>query len=340
MAQNQHHNDYALGVKTVADDIQSRNTVASNNDNSVNTATTVGVEDAFKDQSDNSYTDNSSFTATATDKSTDTDVAVGIEDSFNDESVNTSVEDSFKDQSDNSVNTSVEDSFKDQSDNSVNTSIEDSFKDQSDHSVSNQDSFNITSSFNSQTLHDHSTTIGVRQYNAGMGDLNIEGALGAAGVKSGGAAGGLDLDIDARTLQFDQSVNQAVSTGDGGAVNQAFGQSATVAFGDGSVAAGGDVAIDNSETTVSLGDVNVGNTAIETKVNDSFNDFSENLDLDLDVADSFNDNSQYSAVDVDVEDSFTSEIDSTFDNSWEWENQGNLFSPGGATSGGATDIDF
>ena len=35
--------------------------------------------------------------------------------------------------------------------------------------------------------------------------------------------------------------------------------------------------------------------------------------------------------------SFTTEIDETFNNSWEWENEGNIFSPGAATTGGDVD---
>ena len=118
-------------------------------------------------------------------------------------------------------------------------------------------------------------------------------------------------------------------------MSQAFSQNATVAFGDDSIAAGRDVSIDNSVFEVKLGDVNVGNTAIDTRINDSFNDFSKNFDVELDVEvdDSYNDQSDHTNVDVDVEDSFTSEIDSTFSKSLEWENSGNFFSPGGDVAG-------
>lgn len=359
------------GQQAVADDI------LSNNDNSVNTDldSTVKVDDSFQDNSDNSTdvdvdTDiKDSLNDNSTDVDTDVDVDVDVEDSLNDNSdnsdnsTNVSVEDAFKDQSDNSTNVKVEDAFKDQSDNSTHVDvadsfntdnstdddITDSFKQSWDNSVRNQDSFNVTSSFNTQTLNDHSTTIGVRQYNSGFGDFNIGGLLGGGGAVPAaagkhGAAGGfdLDVDIDNRSLQLDQSVSQAISTGDGSGVSQAFSQNATVAFGDDSIAAGRDVSIDNSVFEVKLGDVNVGNTAIDTRINDSFNDFSKNFDVELDVEvdDSFNDQSDHTNVDVDVEDSFTSEIDSTFSKSLEWENSGNFFSPGAATSGGEADVDF
>lgn len=100
--------------------------------------------------------------------------------------------------------------------------------------------------------------------------------------------------------------------------------------------------IDNSVFEWKMGDVNIGNTAIDTRINDSFNDFSENYDLDLDVEvdDSFNDQSQYTKLDLDIEDSFTSEVDNTFSKSLEWENSGNIFSPGAAATGGESDVDL
>ena len=314
--------------------------VLSHNDNSVNTDVDakLEVEDSFQDNSDNSTN-------------------VGIEDSFQDNSDNSTnvdtdvdleveVEDSFNDNSDNSTNVDVDinDSFN--TDNSTDDDIVDSFNKSWDNSVRNQDSFNVTSSFNTQTLNDHSTTIGVRQYNSGFGDFNLGGLLGGAAPLAAkghaGAGGGFDLDLDNRSLQLDQSVSQVIQTGDVSAVTQTFAQNATVAFGDESIAAGNDVNIDNSVFEWKMGDVNIGNTAIDTRINDSFNDFSKNYDLDLDVevADSFNDQSQYTKLDLDIEDSFTSEVDNTFSKSLEWENSGNIFSPGAAATGGDSDVDL
>ena len=348
-------NDNSVETEVEVEFEDSFNDNSDNSDNSVNTDTEVEVEfeDSFNDNSDNSV-------------NTDTEVEVEFEDSFNDNSDNSvdnsvevEFEDSFNDNSDNSVDNSVETeteveieesfngSFNDDSTNvDVEVELKDSFNDNSDNSVRNQDSFNITSSFNTQTLNDHSTTIGVRQYNSGFGDFNLGGLLGGAAPLAAkghaGAGGGFDLDLDNRSLQLDQSVSQVIQTGEGSAVTQAFAQNATVAFGDDSIAAGRDVSIDNSVFEWKMGDVNIGNTAIDTRINDSFNDFSENFDVELDVEvdDSFNDQSDHTNVDVDVEDSFTSEIDSTFSKSLEWENSGNFFSPGAATSGGEADVDF
>jgi len=184
----------------------------------------------------------------------------------------------------------------------------------------------------------------VRQYNAGFGALNLGGLFGAAahGGPHGGKGGGGDVEIDNRSLQLDQSVNQAVSAGNGGGINQIFAQNATVAFGDDSIAAGDDVDIDNSEMDIELGDISIGNTDIDTRINDSFNDFSQEyeMDVELEYEDSFNDNSTHTDLDVDIEDSFTSEIDATYENSFEWENSGNLFSPGSAATGGENEIEF
>ncbi|MGU3646566.1 IniB N-terminal domain-containing protein [Microbacterium sp. C23T] len=65
--------------------------------------------------------------------------------------------------------------------------------------------------------------------------------------------------IDARSTIVDQSTNQNIWT-QGGDVTQIFDQSAVIAAGDGSVAAGDDVLVDESETTIGVGDVAVGNT--------------------------------------------------------------------------------
>ena len=303
------------------------------NDNSDN-STNVGIEDSFQDNSDNSTNTKvdveDSLNDNSTNVDTDVDLEVEVEDSFNDNSTNVDVD--------------INDSFN--TDNSTDHDIVDSFNKSWDNSVRNQDSFNVTSSFNTQTLNDHSTTIGVRQYNSGFGDFNLGGLLGGAAPLAAkghaGAGGGFDLDLDNRSLQLDQSVSQVIQTGDGSAVTQAFAQNATVAFGDESIAAGNDVNIDNSVFEWKMGDVNIGNTAIDTRINDSFNDFSKNYDLDLDVevADSFNDQSQYTKLDLDIEDSFTSEVDNTFSKSLEWENSGNIFSPGAAATGGDSDVDL
>ena len=78
------------------------------------------------------------------------------------------------------------------------------------------------------------------------------------------------------------------------------------------------------------------------KVDDSFQDnsVSNEWEMEVEIEDSFNDESTQTDIDVEIEDSFTSEVDATFENSWEWENEGNIFSPGAATTGGETDIEF
>ena len=236
--------------------------------------------------------------------------------------------------------------YKRQTETDIDVEIEDSLN--TDNSIRNTDSFNITSSFNTQTLNDYSSTIGVRQYQTNVGDLDFGGLFGpanAAGVtgamggyagKHGGSEVEIEVEIDNRSLNLDQSVNQAVSTGDGSGVSQVFGQTANVAFGDESVAAAGDVTYDYSQVNVEIGDISIGNTEIETRINDSFNDFSENyqLDVEVEIEDSFNQYTSTTDLDVQIEDSFTSEIDATYQNTFEWENSGNLFSPGSAATGG------
>ena len=293
------------------------------------------VEDSFKDNSDNS--DNSVNTDNS-DNSNNLDAELNVNDSFQDN-------DWAQDNSDNSTNVDVDVDVdaSDNSDNSVNDSNNDNSVNDNrvDDSIKNQDSFNITSSFNHQTLNDDSTTVGVRQYQTNVGDFNLGGLMGGKGWGHGGGAG--DVNIDNRSVNFDQSVNQAISTGHGGDVSQDFSQSASLAFGDSSIAAGGDVSIDNSSFSVSVGDVNIGNTAINTTITDSFKDYSTNYDydVDVDIDDSFNDNSTNTDVDVDIQDSFTSEY--TDNDSFNWSNSGNIFSPHGATTGGETtevDLDF
>ena len=106
------------------------------------------------------------------------------------------------------VEVEVEDSFNDNSDNSRRTTrtttnpttrSNDSYNDNSDHY---KDSFNTT------TLIDNSVTAGVRQYNAGIGDMT-SAALAAAVARAGGG-GDTDIDIDNRPTIVDQSVNQNI----------------------------------------------------------------------------------------------------------------------------------
>ena len=253
-----------------------------------------------------------------------TETEVEIEDSFN-EDTEIENDDSFND---NSINTDLE------------VEVEDSMNDSSDNSIRNQDAFNVTSTFTTQTLNEFSSTVGVRQYNSGFGDIDLGGVFGMSspfGMSSGKfGGGGGDLEVDNRSMQLDQSVNQSIVTGDGSGVSQFFGQTANVAFGDESMAAGRDVFIDNSEVEYKAGSVSIGNTEIETEIEDSFNDFSNNftMEVDYEVEDSFNNTWTSIDTDTEIEDSFTSEIDSAIENSYEWENSGNLFSPDSAATGG------
>ncbi len=85
--------------------------------------------------------------------------------------------------------------------------------------------------------------------------------------------------IDARSTIIDQSVNQNIwANGD---VTQIFDQEANVASGDGSIAAGQNVVIDESETTITTGDVAIGNTDITNEISDSFNDASTTTQVDV-----------------------------------------------------------
>lgn len=364
-------NQNLLGLQANIEDVLSNND-NNNIGNQDSTIVDVETDDVLSNNnlnSNNDSSDNSVDNSNNSDNSVDTDVDVEVEfeDSFNDNSDN-SVDNS--DNSDNSLNTDVEveveDSFNgsfNDSSTHVDVALNDSLNDNSDNSVRNQDSFNITSSFNSQTLTDNSTTnaVGSRQYVANNGDFNLGGLFGSSGIAAAGFGGGhgkpngndyeANISIDNSSFVFDQSVNQVISTngGDfGGNVGQAFSQNASIALGDSSIAAGGDVNIDNSVVDFDFGDVNIGNTHVNSTITDSFNDYSQNyqLDFELEFEDSFNDNSTNTNYDVDVRDSFqvndsfTNEIDETFTNSWEWENEGNIFSPGAATTGGDVDTTF
>ncbi|HZK05259.1 MAG TPA: hypothetical protein VFC82_05345 [Actinomycetaceae bacterium] len=308
----------------------------NNNDVLSGNKTKVNVSDSGNDNSTN---DNRTY-----DNDT-TNVDKSIKDSFNDE-VELEVE----------VEVEVDNSIKDSYNDDIDVKIEDSFTNKEDNSVRNQDSFNVTTTFNTQTLNDSSTTVGVRQYQAGLGDLNLGlGKFGAAGLAGGG------LDLDNRSLQLDQSVNQIIETNGGGGntINQAFNQNATTAFGDDSIAAGNNVIQTDVDLDLKTDDINVGNTTINAKINDSFKDYSENYDLDARIRiddsfndesvstridaefeDSFNRNFDYDSVDVEIEDSFTAELEMSSTQSWETDNYGNIFSPGAATTGGEGEFEI
>lgn len=129
-----------------------------------------------------------------------------------------------------------------------------------------------------------------------------------------------NVTIDNRSTVIDQSVNQNIwAKGD---VTQIFDNEAIVASGDGAAAAGDDADVDNSETDIETGDINVGNETTDVTVEDSFNDESTETDnsTETENEDSFNDNSENTAVDnstdvsadVAIDDSFN-EVDTTID---------------------------
>ena len=329
-----------LGAQTITEVTELDVEVEDVGNTDVEDSGNIDIADSGNDNSTDNSVENEA------EESFNTDVE--NEESFNtDNSVENEAEESFNDNStdlDVDLEVEIEDSFNDNSDNSINTEFADSFNE--DDSVRNTDSFNVTSSFNTQTLNDHSTSIGIRQYDTGFGDLNLGGLGGmAAAGKSyghGGGAGDVDVSIDNRSLQLDQSVNQMIETGHGGDVNQDFSQDATVAFGDGSMAAGDDLTVVDTRFDIEMGDISIGNTWIDTRINDSFQDnsVSNEWEMEVEIEDSFNDESTQTDIDVEIEDSFTSEVDATFENSGEWENEGNIFSPAAATTGGETDIEF
>lgn len=115
--------------------------------------------------------------------------------------------------------------------------------------------------------------------------------------------------IDNRSTIVDQSVNQNIwAEGD---VTQIFDQEAVLAIGDQSVAAGDNALLDQSDTTVTMGDVAIGNTDTDVTVRDSFNDSSTDVvaEVETDVEDSFNDSSTTSDTDVTVTDSYNESTD-------------------------------
>ncbi|MBW9111994.1 hypothetical protein JNB63_05295 [Microbacterium trichothecenolyticum] len=314
-----------LGVQTNIEDVLSNNEVGN---------TDVEVED----NNVNSAVDNDDNNINSAVGNEIGNTDVDVEDSGNGNfSGNLSGNTDNSDNSDNSVETDleveIEDSFNDNSDNSNddNSETEDSYNDNSE----TEDSYNdYTDSFNETTLNDDSVTVGVRQYNTGVGgDLNLAlGGAGGAAAAAAAASGALNLDIDNRAQVVDQSVSQSFGFVNGD-VDQEFEQEAVANSGDWGAAAGDDADVDNSQTTISVGDVSIGNTWIDTHIQDSFQDNSTNEwnEFEVEIDDSFND--QSTDVDVDIEDSFTSEVDNSVENELEWENSGNFFSPGGDVAG-------
>src|SRR4051794_9373935 len=133
--------------------------------------------------------------------------------------------------------------------------------------------------------------------------------------------------VDDRDTTTDQSVNQNVwALGD---VTQWFDNVANVASGDGSAAghASADNSTDNSTTFTAGGDLNIGNTALDVGIADSFQDNSNNSDNSDNSTDnsvnltdslngSLNDNSDNSTDDsVNLTDSLNGSLNDNSDNS-------------------------
>ncbi|WP_322409842.1 IniB N-terminal domain-containing protein [Microbacterium invictum] len=132
--------------------------------------------------------------------------------------------------------------------------------------------------------------------------------------------------IDNRATIVDQSVNQNIwAEGD---VNQIFDQEAVIASGDQATAAGEDASVDNSETDVSVGDVSIGNEENNVDITDSFDDESTNTDTDVVVVadESFNDGSTNVDADVSADDSFNDTTEVVVEESYEYDNSGNIAS--------------
>ncbi|MGA8047774.1 MAG: IniB N-terminal domain-containing protein [Dermatophilaceae bacterium] len=124
-----------------------------------------------------------------------------------------------------------------------------------------------------------------------------------------------NFSVDNRATILDQSVNQSIwAEGD---VTQLFDQDAVVAAGDDSLAGGENVDVDNSTTDIEAGDISIGNTDTDVEIEDSFNDESVDVDLELeaDVEGSANDQSSTVNQDVSVEDSFTQSTETTIEGS-------------------------
>ena len=229
------------------------------------------------------------------------DVDVELKDSFNDNSTDTDVDVKLKDSlNDNSTHTDVDvdDSFNDNSTHTdVDVKLDDSF---------NEDSYNTT-------LIGSGNVAGPREYNTLFN--NVSGAGGLGGAKVAG-----DVYVNNNNTITDQSVNQNISTGHGGDVNQFIANDAVTASGAGSIAAGDDVSftstVDNSvDISASYGSaVNIGNTTSLSNTIDSYNttiDKSDNsTNVDVELEDSFN---TYDVTKVSIDESFNRE--------WEYENE-------------------
>lgn len=129
-----------------------------------------------------------------------------------------------------------------------------------------------------------------------------------------------NVTIDNRSTVIDQSVNQNIwADGD---VTQIFDNEAVVASGDGAAAAGDDAEVDNSETDIETGDINVGNETTDVTIEDSFNDQSTETDNSTETVaeESYNDSSDNSTTDnstdvsqdVVIEESFN-DVDTTIE---------------------------
>lgn len=132
--------------------------------------------------------------------------------------------------------------------------------------------------------------------------------------------------IDNRATIVDQSVNQNIwAEGD---VNQIFDQEAVIASGDQATAAGEDATVDNSETDVAVGDVSIGNEETNVDITDSFDDESTNTDTDVVVVadESFNDASTNVDADVSADNSFNDTTEVVVEESYDYDNSGNVAS--------------
>ncbi|WJL94832.1 IniB N-terminal domain-containing protein [Microbacterium sp. ET2] len=132
--------------------------------------------------------------------------------------------------------------------------------------------------------------------------------------------------IDNRATVVDQSVNQNIwANGD---VNQIFDQEAVIASGDQATAAGEDASVDNSETDVEVGDVAIGNEETNVDITDSFDDESTNTENDVTVVadESFNDESTNVDADVSADNSFNDTTEVVVEESYDYDNSGNIAS--------------
>lgn len=253
--------------------------------------------------------------------------------SYNDFNSNNEFESEWTDNSDNSDNSTTD----------VKTDLfsHNSWTDNStvdvDKSRTAQDSFNVTT----QMMFDSSTSVGVRQYNQEFGEFNL---FGGGFMKAFGGGGG-DVWIDNRAAVVDQSVNQSFAIGDveaerGGEVKfeieQDFENESVLAAGDDSMAAGDDVSTVHTDFELEIGDISMFNDDIDNTFTNSFNEdvHVTKFDNDMTAIGSFNDNDEFTKID----DSFNDEF--SVENEWEWENEGNIFSPGAATTGGEAETEF